>query len=208
MQTAMGSGSSEREIWLALQMGWKIPHHQFKTHSFPGGQKMCSFPLVCVGFALHFKGKAATPGNSLAPGLLSGQQLDQVAQLLNFKVSVPQSQVSPTKLENEAKCWSWEHRPSPTWTQWLYSIYEADLSLHLLSEFWPGKKAGGGKRKRGKLLCQNEEDVQEQVSWLVHVIQQFVGPLPPGPRLECSSSTDSPSVSYSMLLARPLHSFI
>lgn len=39
------------------------------SHPFPflGGQKTCSFPLVCGGFALYFKGKAAISGNSLTP---------------------------------------------------------------------------------------------------------------------------------------------
>jgi len=31
MQTATGGGLRETDVWLALQMGWKIPHHHLKT---------------------------------------------------------------------------------------------------------------------------------------------------------------------------------
>lgn len=49
----------ERHVWLALQMGWKIPHHHFKTLTLFLSQKdrKCVLFPSCVGALPLFKGK-------------------------------------------------------------------------------------------------------------------------------------------------------
>lgn len=189
MQTTMWGGSRETDVWLALQMGWNIPHHHFKTLTLfllQKDRKCILFPL-CGSHDFILRENTSTPRNSLGPWL---------------------SLWAATRWNGSAVVF--QDQPSPICIQWLNSIYEADIALQLLSEFPLGKKAGEDKGWRGNLHFQKKkkENMQRKISWLVPVIRDFFGPLPPGPRLECSSSTDSPSVSYCVLLARPFHSFI
>lgn len=60
------------------------------SHPFPflEEQKMCSFPLMCGSFAFILRVKLQHLEIHQGPGFISGQQLDEMAQLLNFKVSM------------------------------------------------------------------------------------------------------------------------